>query len=77
VDFFCSISQQVIGDKAGAYTARAMHKHGAFDAVRLLEKTAGARVKFIHVVRNPFDNIATMVLQRLRARREKDRGVKV
>jgi len=54
-----------------------MHKHGAFDAVHLLEKTAGARVKFIHVVRNPFDNIATMVLQRLRARREKDRSVKV
>lgn len=54
-----------------------MHKYGAFDAVYLLEKTAGAKVKFIHVVRNPFDNIATMVLQRLRARREKDRSVKV
>jgi len=68
---------EVIGDKAGAYTARAMHKYGAFDAVHLLEKTAEAKVKFIHVVRNPFDNIATMVLQRLRARREKDRSVKV
>ena len=54
-----------------------MNKYGAFDAVQLLEKTAGAKVKFIHVVRNPFDNIATMVLQRLRARREKDRSVKV
>ena len=40
-----------------------MKKDGAVDAVRLLEKTAGAKVKFIHVVRNPFDNIATMVLQ--------------
>ncbi|XP_078344361.1 uncharacterized protein LOC144629975 [Oculina patagonica] len=54
---------QVIGDKAGAYTAWAMKKDGAVNAVRLLEKTAGAKVKFIHVVRNPFDNIATMVLQ--------------
>jgi len=68
---------EVIGDKAGAYTARAMQKYGAFDAVYLLEKTTGAKVKFIHVVRNPFDNIATMVLQRLRARREKERSVKV
>ena len=40
-----------------------MKKDGAVDAVRLLEKTAGAKVKFIHVVRNPFDNIATMALQ--------------
>ena len=41
-----------------------MKQDGAVDAVHLLEKTAGAKVKFIHVVRNPFDNIATMVLQR-------------
>lgn len=35
----------------------------AVDAVLLLEKTAGAKVRIIHVVRNPFDNIATMVLR--------------
>ena len=40
-----------------------MKKADAADAVHLLEKTSGAKVKFIHVVRNPFDNIATMVLQ--------------
>ena len=57
------INQKVIGDKAGAFTAWAMKKDGAVDAVHLLEQTAGAKVKFIHVVRNPFDNIATMVLQ--------------
>ena len=45
-----------------------MHKYGAFDAVHLLEKTAGAKVKFIHVVRNPFDNIATMVLRNPKVR---------
>ena len=54
-----------------------MNRGNSADAVKLLEKTAGAKVKFVHVVRNPFDNIATMVLQRLRARREKDRSVKV
>ncbi|PFX29252.1 uncharacterized protein LOC111325076 isoform X1 [Stylophora pistillata] len=54
---------EVIGDKAGASTAQAMLKDDAIDAVHLLEKAAAAKVKFIHVVRNPFDNIATMVIQ--------------
>ena len=40
-----------------------MKRRNAVDDVHLLEKTAGAKVKFLHVVRNPFDNIATMVLQ--------------
>ena len=53
----------MIGDKSGAFTAFAMKKKNAVEAVNLLEKTAGAKVKFVHVVRNPFDNIATMVLQ--------------
>ena len=53
----------MIGDKSGALTAIAMRTRNAVDAVHLLEKTAGAKVKFVHVVRNPFDNIATMVLQ--------------
>ena len=33
----------------------------AEEAVHLLEKTAGTKVRIIHVVRNPFVNIATMV----------------
>ena len=52
----------MIGDKSGAFTAFRMNKRNAVEAVHLLEKTAGAKVKFVHVVRNPFDNIATMVL---------------
>ena len=52
----------MIGDKSGAYTSFAMNRRDAVAAVHLLEKTAGAKVKFVHVVRNPFDNIATMVL---------------
>ena len=40
-----------------------MKTRNAIDNIHLLEKTAGAKVKFLHVVRNPFDNIATMVLQ--------------
>ena len=55
--------QKVIGDKAGRAAAWAMKTRNAEDSIHLLEKTAGAKVKFLHVVRNPFDNIATMVLQ--------------
>ena len=40
-----------------------MNRRNSVDAVHLLEKTAGAKVKFVHVIRNPFDNIATMVLE--------------
>jgi len=54
---------EVIGDKSGAYSAIAMNRKNSVDAVHILEKTAGAKVKFVHVVRNPFDNIATMVLE--------------
>jgi len=53
---------EVIGDKSGAITSFAMNRRNTIDAVHLLEKTAGAKVKFVHVVRNPFDNIASMVL---------------
>ena len=35
----------------------------SIDAVHLLEEASGAKVKFVHVVRNPFDNIATMTLR--------------
>ena len=55
-----------------------MLKEDAEDAVRRLEKESGAKVKFIHVVRNPFDNIATMTLQHREIKgREGDHEVKV
>ena len=40
-----------------------MRDKDALDAIHVLEQASGAEVKFIHVVRNPFDNIATMTLQ--------------
>ena len=33
------------------------------DAIYEMEQKLGVKVKFIHVVRNPFDNIATFVLR--------------
>lgn len=40
-----------------------MREDDALDAVHYLEEASNAEVKFIHVVRNPFDNIATMTLE--------------
>lgn len=53
----------MIGDKSGAFTAGAMLQDNAIDALLLLEKASNAKVKFVHVVRNPFDNLATMTLE--------------
>ena len=55
-----------------------MMNNDATDAVRRLEKESGAKVKFIHVVRNPFDNIATMTLQHRKIKgREGEHEIKV
>lgn len=49
---------KVIGDKCGNQTTLGLESlGGSFD---LLRKTFGENIYFLHVVRNPFDNIATM-----------------
>ena len=45
-----------------------MNRANGIEAVHLLAKMSGAKVKFVHVVRNPFDNIATMVLRNKKVR---------
>lgn len=54
----------VIGDKAGGMTAQMYRKsHTSFmSTYHQLEKTVGVPISVIHVLRNPYDNIATMVL---------------
>ena len=59
----------MIGDKSGAFTAGAMMQEDAINAVHLLEEASSAKVKFLHVVRNPFDNIATMTLEHSHVRK--------
>ena len=56
---------QVIGDKkASVTTARLHHEKGLHD-LRKLEKVLGIPIKLINVIRNPFDNIATICRRRL------------
>lgn len=53
---------QVIGDKTAWDTAVMLRLLGTRAIYEMKEKL-GVNIKFIHVVRNPFDNIATFVLR--------------
>ena len=48
---------KVIGDKRGGRTSREIYHNP--ELLARLEQTAGVPLKIIHIVRNPFDNIAT------------------
>ena len=49
---------QVIGDKRGGTSSQLLAKHP--DLLHRLEKKMAVDVRYIHVVRNPFDNITTI-----------------
>ncbi|XP_027047840.1 uncharacterized protein LOC113675454 isoform X1 [Pocillopora damicornis] len=62
---YCKSKLKVIGDKkASVTTARLHHEKGLHD-LRKLEKVVGIPIKLINVIRNPFDNIATICRRRL------------
>lgn len=54
----------VIGDKAGGMTAQVYRKnHTLFvHTYRELQRTLNIPIHVIHIIRNPYDNIATMLL---------------
>lgn len=54
---------EIIGDKKGA--ASSMRLGDNFNLYYKLEKTVKCPVKIIHVIRNPFDNISTMINRNL------------
>jgi hypothetical protein len=55
---------RVIGDKKGGRSSTRLHSNpGLLDA---LYETIGLKTKFVHVIRNPFDSIATMTLRNTR-----------
>ena len=58
---------KVIGDKEGGQTSYFLSKK--FDILEEIRQTIEVPLRFIHIVRNPFDNIATMTL-RLRGSRD-------
>ena len=50
---------EIIGDKKGA--ASSMRLGDNFELYNRLERTVKCPVRIIHVIRNPFDNISTMI----------------
>ena len=50
---------KVIGDKKGSGTNRVFRDNP--DILKLLKNKIDVPIKFIHVTRNPYDNISTMI----------------
>jgi len=53
----------VIGDKSAVKVSEILLQREGRDSLGKLEDKLGVQLKFIHVIRNPFDNIATMALR--------------
>ncbi|KAJ7357534.1 hypothetical protein OS493_024340 [Desmophyllum pertusum] len=58
----------VIGDKKGTATSVLLIKPNNFKVLDDIQRTLKTKLKFIHVIRNPFDNIATKLLRNLETR---------
>ena len=67
----------MIGDKKAAQASRLLLEPNAMESLKELEKKLGVQLKFIHVMRNPFDNIATMTLRRADVKKRGQQSVKV
>ena len=75
--FYLRYFPQVIGDKKAAQASGILINTEGIDSIKKLEQKLGAQVKFIHVIRNPFDNIATMALRRANERKKGQEILKV
>lgn len=61
----------VIGDKRGALTSLFVARQGkgkGLDTLKELAGDIGLPLRFVHVVRNPYDNIATILLRKVQKR---------
>jgi hypothetical protein len=51
---------KVIGDKSGGRSSRRMKRPKGPNHLQKVIRTTGKKIKIIHMVRNPYDNISTM-----------------
>ena len=56
-------SPKVIGDKKGGHTSEILMDPSKMSILEEINQVVRVPMKFIHVTRNPFDNIATMMLR--------------
>ena len=59
----------MIGDKKAAQASKILLQSEGREHLRDLERKLGTKLKFIHVVRNPFDNIATLALRKAKLKK--------
>ena len=70
------LNTQVIGDKRGGGTTMELtEKPEKFAVLKELNESLGIPLKFLHVIRNPFDVISTWVLRLLNARLQATDGI--
>ena len=62
----CSL--KVIGDKKGGKTSKTLIDPNNMSRLEAISEGVQVTMKFIHVVRNPFDNISTMTLRKAHKR---------
>lgn len=67
----------MIGDKKAAQASRLLITVEGMEALNRLQQKLGIQLKFIHVIRNPFDNIATMTLRRAEEKKKGQESLKV
>jgi len=66
---------QVIGDKRGGGTTMELtEKPEKFSILKELNETLGIPLKFLHVIRNPYDIISTWVLRLFNVRLQVNDG---
>ncbi|XP_031566439.1 uncharacterized protein LOC116301507 [Actinia tenebrosa] len=68
---------KVIGAKKGGKTTRLLAKKKRMEVMEKIMKTVKIPFKFLHVVRNPYDNIATMLLRTKHKRVSMSQGFKL
>ena len=69
-------SYKVIGDKKGGVTSEILIDPSNMRKLEAIRQIVQVPMKFIHVHRNPFDNIATMMLKKSSSRNAaRDAGV--
>ena len=68
----------MIGDKKGGVTSEILIDPSNMSKLKAISQIVQVPIKFIHVTRNPFDNIATMMLKKSSTRNAaRESGVRV
>ena len=67
---------QVMGAKKGDKTTRQLKLQG-MKVLNEIQQVLKIPIKYIHVIRNPYDNISTMLLRALDKRTAASNGAKV